>query len=91
MFLISLMLWIQAYQAHPHFSQTAPGEYVEIVKTEYDAGNNQTYMILEKYQVLKDISNVNWQLMQPRPFPGNPSNAQMLSTVEVSSGIIKVQ
>ncbi len=80
--LLALMMFITAFQAHPHFTETkTAGQYIEIVKTEYDSVNNQTYAVLEKYEVTYDNANINWQFMQPRPFAGKPSNQDILRSI----------
>ena len=62
-------------------THTAPGQYVEFVNVQYDAQSNQTYGVLARYVV--DVAGQSPYLMflQPRPFVGHPTKAEMIKTV----------
>lgn len=80
--LLILMMFIMSYQYNPHFSVTdKPGQYIEIVKTEYDTQKNETYAILQRYEITAANFNPNWRFMQPRPFLGKPSNQEILKSI----------
>lgn len=78
-----LMMFIMMHRANPQYKVVdQPGQYFEIVKTAYDSKKNQTYAVFQRYGL--DVKGQNPYLlwMQPRPFPGKPTELEMLKTVE---------
>lgn len=70
-------------------SQTKPGEYVEMVRSDFDASSNTTYLMMERYDVNDaDHGNsyrIDWVGLYK--FPGQPDKQTMLKTIFSDPGI----
>ena len=72
---------------NPTYTQKAPGSYAEIVKTEYDTQNNQTYFVIQRYDVDSFDNSPHMMWMQPRPFPGKPTTQEVLKQLKNDNSV----
>lgn len=92
--LLVMMFWVMNFQSTwsaNDLHATNPGSYVQVVHSDYDAVNNQTYFVLARFEIMPQ-GNEYVHFMQPRPLVGKVTDTQkMLDTVEVDSSITKVK
>ncbi len=76
-----LMNFIMVYWANPHFTATAPGSYIEMIKQpDYFPAANKTYLTIERYDV--DSNGHAYPLFYwAKPYDGQPSVQEMLSQI----------
>lgn len=84
-----MMAFCTNFEANPHFTQHVPGQYIEMVYRQYDSTHNQTYVILDRYSI--DTNGYGaWVFMQPRPFTGQPTDKQVMDSIEADSYVTVV-
>ncbi len=90
MLLTIMMMWCMSFGSHPTFSQSNPGQYVEIVNVQYDASANQTYGVLARYGVDLVGQSPYLMFLEPLPFVGKVTKADIMATVNADPYITKV-